>query len=277
MDRPQTHAPILLWPAGAPGARGQSSNDQPTLTPYLPDDHTRTGAAIVICPGGGYNHLAAHEGHDYALWLHQHGVSAFVLQYRLGAHGYRHPAMLHDVVRAMRLVRAHAEEWQLDASRVGVMGSSAGGHLAATLLTHMDTDDADTGDPVDRLSCRPDLGILCYPVISMGPLSHAGSREQLLGDDPSADLVHLLSNEEHVTPQTPPCFIWHTGDDQVVSAANSLVFAAALCRNGVPFELHIYQSGRHGLGLGDTPPFREAHPWAAHLAAWLKLHAFVAS
>ena len=126
---------IPLWPAGAPGALGHSTNDLPTLTPYVPDATNATGAALVICPGGGYQHLAPHEGNDYALWLNQHGVTCFVLKYRLGANGYRHPAMLNDAARAVRWVRAHADEFKVDAHRVGIMGSSAGGHLAATLST----------------------------------------------------------------------------------------------------------------------------------------------
>ncbi len=275
MEQPQAYPAIPLWRDGAPGSRGQTPSDQPTLTPYLPAGATPTGAAIVICPGGGYHHLAPHEGHDYALWLTQHGITAFVLRYRLGADGYRHPAMLEDATRAVRLVRARAAEWRLDVTRVGIMGSSAGGHLAATLLTHWDTGHADAVDPIDRETSRPDLGILCYPVISMDAWTHAGSKQNLLGDHPPAELVDLLSNERHVTPQTPPCFIWHTWDDPAVKVEHSLAFAAALRSQGVPFDLHIYQHGRHGLGLGDAPPFRQAHLWANNLQVWLQLHRFV--
>jgi acetyl esterase/lipase len=271
----QPHAPIRLWNEQTPGALGQQPHDIPTLTPYLPDATKRTGAAMVVCPGGGYGNLAAHEGHDYALWLGAHGVTSFVLQYRLGSNGYRHPRMLEDAARAMRMVRAHAEQWQIDPKRVGIMGSSAGGHLAATLLTHFDAGQPDADDPVERESSRPDLGILCYPVISMGPLAHEGSRQNLLGDNPSDELVQLLSNELHVTAQTPPCFLWHTWEDPAVKVENSMEFAAALRRNAVPFDLHIYQEGRHGLGLGDAPPFQHAHPWTHDLAVWLKVQGFV--
>jgi acetyl esterase/lipase len=270
-----SQTPIPLWRGQAPGALGQQPHDIPTITPYLPDAAKRTGAAMVICPGGGYGNLAAHEGHDYALWLGMHGITSFVLRYRLGSNGYRHPRMLEDAARAVRIVRAHAEQWQIDPKRVGIMGSSAGGHLAATLLTHFDAGQMDAADPIERESSRPDLGILCYPVISMGPLAHEGSRQNLLGDDPSDELVHLLSNERHVTPQTPPCFLWHTWEDPAVKVENSLEFAAALRRNGVPFDLHVYQEGRHGLGLGDVPPFHNAHPWAHDLAVWLKVQGFV--
>ena len=268
-------SPIPLWPDGAPGALGKADQDIPTLTPYLPDPANATGAAIVVCPGGGYGGLAPHEGNDYALFLNDHGVAAFVLKYRLGSHGYRHPAMLQDAARAVRLVRARASEWSIDSKRVGIMGSSAGGHLASTLLTHFDSGKPDAADAVERQSSRPDLGILCYAVISMGPNTHQGSKNNLLGKDPSPDLVRLLSNELQVTKDTPPCFLWHTWEDKAVKVENSLDFAAALRRNGVPFDLHIYQQGRHGLGLNDKPPFTHAHPWANDLVFWLKVQGFV--
>jgi acetyl esterase/lipase len=271
----QPQAPIPLWNAAVPGALGQQPTDIPTLTPYIPAASRKTGAAIVICPGGGYGHLAPHEGHDYALWLNALGVTGFVLHYRLGSYGYRHPCMLDDAAGAVRLVRAGAMQWNLDPQRVGIMGSSAGGHLAATLLTHFDPGHADAADPIERESSRPDLGILCYPVISMGSLTHEGSKQNLLGDDPPADLVDALSNELQVTAQTPPCFIWHTWEDAAVKVENSLEFAAALRRNNVPFDLHIYQKGRHGLGLGDAPPFLNAHPWSNDLIVWLQVQGFV--
>jgi acetyl esterase/lipase len=274
-DDTQRQAPIPLWHERAPGALGHAPVDIPTLTPYLPAAMRKPGAAIVICPGGGYSHLAPHEGHDYALWLNAYGISAFVLHYRLGSHGYRHPRMLDDAARAVRLVRACAMQWNIDPRRVGIMGSSAGGHLAATILTHFDTGQADSADPVECESCRPDLGILCYPVISMGPLAHAGSKQNLLGDNPPAALVDAVSNELHVTAQTPPCFIWHTWEDEAVKVENSLEFAMALRRNNVPFDLHIYQQGRHGLGVGDLPPFLRAHPWSQDLIVWLQVQGFV--
>ncbi|MBK9138324.1 MAG: alpha/beta hydrolase [Verrucomicrobia bacterium] len=268
--------PVLLWPDGAPGALGDTDADKPSLTPYLPEAVRRTGAAIVICPGGGYGGLAGHEGHDYALWLNQHGVTAFVLKYRLGSRGYRHPIMLQDAARAVRLVRARSAEWQVDPRRVGIMGSSAGGHLASTLLTHFDAGDSGAADPVERQSSRPDLGILCYAVITLGEFTHQGSKHNLLGNDPSPELVRLLSNELQVTAQTPPCFIWHTWEDQAVPVENSLQFAAALRRAGVPFDLHIYEKGRHGIGLASVPPFSNPHPWAADCVFWLKERGFVA-
>lgn len=265
---------IPLWPNGAPGALGATTNDIPTVTPYLPDGTNATGAALVICPGGGYAALAPHEGNDYALWLNQHGVTCFVLKYRLGSHGYRHPVMLEDAARAVRWVRAHAADYKLDPHRVGIMGSSAGGHLAATLLTHFDYGDTNSSDVIERQSSRPDLGILCYAVITMGKFTHQGSRENLLGKNPSPELVKLLSNELQVTSNTPTCFVWATYEDKAVPMENSLMFIEALRKNHVPFDFHIYEKGRHGIGLKDKPPFLHPHPWANDCLFWLKQHGY---
>ena len=266
---------LPLWPDGAPGALGKGDKDIPTLTAYLPAPDIATGAAIVVCPGGGYGGLAGHEGADYALFLNQHGVAAFVLKYRLGSAGYRHPRMLEDAARAVRLVRAKSATWKIDPKRVGIMGSSAGGHLASTLLTHFDAGQTDAADPIDRESSRPDVGILCYAVITLGDKTHQGSKNNLLGKEPDADLVKFLSNELQVTKDTPPCFVWHTAEDKAVPVENSLQFVAALQKNGVPFDLHVYQKGRHGIGLADKAPFTNAHPWSRDLVFWLKEQKFV--
>ncbi len=260
-----------LWSQAAPLAKGQADTDTPTLTPYYPAAGKATGASIVICPGGGYGGLANHEGDHYARWLNELGIAAFVLKYRLGSAGYRHPAMLLDAQRAIRVVRAHGAASKLDTKRVGVMGSSAGGHLASTAITHYDDGVAASADPVERVSCRPDLGILCYAVITLGEFTHQGSRENLLGTDPTPDIVEELSGERQVTKDTPPCFLWSTSDDGCVDVRNSLQFAAALKAVGVPFELHVYPHGYHGLGLG-TPDFKpeQRHPWVAAAARWLK-------
>lgn len=267
--------PFPLWPQGAPGALGKEDKDIPTLTPYFANPDRATGAALVVCPGGGYGGLAPHEGRDYAMWLNEIGVAAFVLKYRLGSQGYRHPAMLQDAARAVRTVRARAAEWNLDPKRVGIMGSSAGGHLASTLLTHFDAGEPAAQDPVERQSSRPDLGVLCYPVITMGEKTHGGSKRNLLGDTPSPELVRLLSNELQVTKNTPPTFLFHTAEDRSVLVENSLEFAAALARNGVPFALHVYPKGAHGIGLGTRqwdPAAR--HPWTGQCALWLKEQGF---
>lgn len=258
-----------LWEKGAPGALGESEKDIPTLTVYRPDEGTGSGAAIVVCPGGGYGGLAGHEGKDYAEWLAKHGITAFVLKYRLGSAGYRHPVMLGDAARAVRTVRARASEWNLDAKRVGIIGSSAGGHLASTLLTHFDEGNAGATDEIDRQSSRPDLGILCYPVISLGEFTHQGSKRNLLGENPPEELIKLLSNELQVTTNTPPTFLWHTMEDAAVPAQNSMLFAMALQKHKIPYELHIYEKGRHGIGLAN------GHPWTEQCLRWLKLHNFI--
>jgi acetyl esterase/lipase len=184
------------------------------------------------------------------------------------------------VQRAIRLVRGRAADWNLDTKKIGVMGSSAGGHLASTALTHFDNGNADASDPIERVSCRPDLGVLCYAVITFGPLTHQGSKDNLLGKNPDADLVTLLSNEQQVTKDTPPCFLWHTRDDATVNVLNSQMFADALLKNGVPFDLHIFQTGHHGLGLGvhNYEPGKtdsaKLLPWTHDLEYWLRLQHF---
>ena len=260
-----------LWPKGAPGAHGTERKDIPTLTPFFAPPTKATGAAMIICPGGGYGGLAQHEGVHYALWLNEQGITAFVLKYRLGSSGYHHPAMMQDAQRAIRYVRANSAEWKLDPKRIGIIGSSAGGHLAATCLTHFDAGQTDASDSIDRESCRPDLGILCYPVITMGPNTHAGSKKNLLGDNPDPALVESLSNEKQVTKDTPPTFLFHSVADTTVKVENSLEFASALQRNGVSFALHIYSIGRHGIGLGTAQWDPEnRHPWTTDCALWLK-------
>jgi acetyl esterase/lipase len=271
----QMQSAIPLWPNGAPGAHGDTTNDVPTLTPYLPDPAIATGAAMVICPGGGYAHLAPHEGNDYALWLNQHGVTCFVLRYRLGGDGYRYPVEFQDGTRAMRWVRVHAAKYKIDSHRVGLMGSSAGGHLVSMVLTHFDAGNTNSSDSVERESSRPDLGILCYAVITMGKYAHAGSKVNLLGPKPSRKLVKYLSGELQVTTNTPPCFLWCTYEDNVVPMENTLVFAEALRKNHVPFDLHVYQNGGHGMGLAAKPPFAHPHPWANDCLFWLNQHDFV--
>lgn len=263
-----------LWPTGqVPGALGTAPQDVPTLTIYRAAT-TRPGPAFVICPGGGYSKLAEHEGKGYATWISQKlGMNCFVLKYRLGSAGYRHPIELGDVQRAIRTVRANAEQWQIDPHRVVVMGSSAGGHLASSAVTHYDDGKADAADPIDRQPSRPDFGILVYPVISMGEITHAGSKKMLLGDNPDPELVKLMSNELQVTDQTPPCFVWAGNDDRVVPVQNSIRFAAALAEHHVPYELHIYQHAPHGIGIGPKqPPFEPTLPWTTDLVGWLKVN-----
>ena len=266
--------PIVLWPGGAPGALGTEALDIPTLTPYLPAKEKATGAAIIVCPGGGYTHLAEHEGGPVAEWLSSLGVAAFVLKYRLGPR-YKHPTPLLDAARAIRLVRSKAGEWALDSGRIGILGFSAGGHVASTAGTHFDSGKADAADPIDRVSSKPNLMILIYPVITMREKTHAGSKKNLLGDNPSAELVTLLSNDEQVTKDTPPAFLVHTVADPGVPVENSMLFATALRKAGVPFELHLYERGPHGFGLGKNDPILST--WPERCADWLRLNGFVAA
>lgn len=273
----QILGPIRLYAGDAPGALGQRPQDIPTLTPFPADPAKKTGATMLILPGGGYGNLAEHEGTGYAEWFAARGITAYVLKYRLGSNGYRHPVMLNDAARALRMVRSFAKRDGLDPARIGVIGSSAGGHLASTLATHFDPahphgPTLDAADPVDRESSRPDLAILCYPVISLGEFAHAGSRRNLLGDQPSPELVQALSNELQVTKDTPPTFVWHTVEDKTVAVENALLFASACRRAGVPFSLHIYEKGAHGLGFGSTT--RLAPPWGDQLLHWFKERAF---
>ena len=258
----------LLWPAGAPGAVGSDAVDQPKITPYLVPE-PRNGAAVIVIPGGGYAVVAAdHEGKAVAEWLNTLGVSAFVLQYRLGPR-YHHPAPMQDVQRAIRIVRSRAAEWQLDPTRIGVLGFSAGGHLAATAATHFDAGVETAANPIDRASSRPDFAILAYPVITMRPpFAHAGSRTNLLGTAPSRRMVDSLSNERQVTSRTPPTFIFHTADDNAVPVENAELFADALRRAHVPVELHVFEHGAHGVGLAPNDPVLSQ--WPVLAAAWMR-------
>ena len=261
---------ILLWPNGAPGALGKDPSDVPTLTVYPAPTSPGSGpvAAVVVCPGGGYGGLAGHEGEPIARWLNTLGITGVVVKYRLGPR-YHNPVMLQDSQRALRTVRAKAAEWNIDPRHVGVLGFSAGGHLAATASTQFDAGDPNAPDAIDRLSSRPDVSVLVYPVITMtDPHTHAGSRRNLLGDKPTAEQVDAMSAEKRVTKDTPPAFIFHTADDQAVPVENALLYAAALRKNGIPFELHVYEHGRHGVGLAQDDPVLGT--WPARCADWFK-------
>lgn len=264
----QAEPPIVLWPDGAPGAIGDDDVDVPTLTPYRAATPTPTSTGIVILPGGGYSHLAIdHEGVQVAEFLNRLGITAFVLKYRLGPR-YHHPAMLQDAQRAIRYVRANAARYGIRSDRIGIMGFSAGGHLATTAATHFDGGLPHASDPVDRESSRPDFLIVGYPVVSLTERwTHEGSRDHLLGDDPPPQRLAELSNERHVTDATPPTFLFHTDADAAVPAENSVMFYLALRRAGVPAELHIYERGSHGVGLAPEDPVLSS--WPDRLADWL--------
>ena len=260
---------LLLWPDGAPGAVGAEPQDRPKLTVYRAPAEVATGAAAVVCPGGSYRTLASdHEGRQVAEWLNTLGLSAFVLQYRVGPR-YGHPAPLQDGQRALRLVRARAKDFAVDPTRVGIVGFSAGGHLAATTGTHFDDGKPQSADAVERMGSRPDFMVLGYPVISLtARFTHRGSRQSLLGDTPDPRLEMDLSNELRVSARTPPAFLFHTADDATVPVENSLAFAQALHDSHVPFELVVFPRGRHGLGLAPDDPVVSG--WPKLCAAWLR-------
>jgi acetyl esterase/lipase len=260
----------LLWPDGAPGAAGTADEDKPSLAPFVVPQGRGTGTAVVVCPGGGYAHLSMDkEGEQIARWLNSIGVTAFVLKYRLGPK-YHHPVELGDAQRAIRTVRYKAAEYRLMPDRIGIMGFSAGGHLASTAGTHFDKGNDSAPDPIDRVSSRPDFLVLCYPVITFGQFAHRGSEQMLLGNEPDPKLVESLSNELQVTAQTPPTFLFHTTEDRTVPVENSVMFYSALRKAGVPAEIHIYERGPHGVGLAQTD--EALSTWPARLADWLRIH-----
>jgi len=261
--------PDLLWPDGAPGAQGTDDIDKPTLAAYVVPAGRGTGTGVIICPGGGYGALSMDkEGDQIARFLNSLGVAAFVLKYRLGPK-YHHPIELGDAQRAIRTVRAKAAEYRLLPDRIGIMGFSAGGHLASTAGTHFDSGNPSAADPIERAGSRPDFLILCYPVVSFTNYVHQGSRRNLLGDNPDPKLVESLSNEMQVTAQTPPTFLFHTNADTGVPPENSMLFYMALRKAGVPAEIHIYERGPHGVGLAQTD--QPLSTWPSRLADWLRV------
>ena len=257
---------IPLWTGAAPGALGTDSTDIPAITVFLPRTMSANTPAIIVAPGGSYIRLASnHEGRQVANYLNSLGVAAFVLRYRLGPK-YHHPIELGDAQRAIQLLRSKATEWRLDPTRIGIMGFSAGGHLAMSASTHFAT--------VDGVSSRPDIAILGYPVISMTESwTHAGSRTALLGASPDPKLAESLSGEKAVTRDTPPTFIFQTTDDATVPAENSVYYYLALRKAGVPVEMHIFEHGAHGVGLAMADP--ALAEWTKLLTNWLRARGIV--
>ncbi|MDZ4286545.1 MAG: alpha/beta hydrolase [Prosthecobacter sp.] len=269
-------AKVLLWPEGAPGAKGKEDKDQPFVYAWPAAKEKANGAAFVVCPGGGYGGLAAdHEGIQVAKWFNGLGVSAFVLHYRLGSQGYHYPTQLIDVQRAIRHVRANAEKYGIDPQRIGIIGFSAGGHLTSMAATLFDEKPAGaTNDAVDQVSARPDVAAPTYPVISMiEDFGHKGSRKNLLGPNDSDELARQVSTETRVTAKTPPIFIFQTDEDTVVPAQNAVAFYLACRKHGVPAELHIYRPGPHGVGLYLGDPVLGT--WSGHLRDWLRNQGFL--
>ena len=260
---PPPPAPLSLWDGQAPVGDGTFQTEDPQITLYRAGHPN--GAAMVICPGGGYGGLVmGAEGQGIALWLNQHGITGVVLKYRL-PRGHALVPLL-DAQRALRTVRLHSQEWGIDPHRIGIIGFSAGGHLASTADTHFDAGDPPAADPVARISCRPDFAILVYPVITMGDQGHAGSRKNLLGADPKPETIAQFSNEQHVSAQTPPTFLAHALDDKVVPAENSRMFYAALQAHQVPAKYLELPSGGHGLN-GYKGPMWDA--WQSQSLEWL--------
>ncbi|MFP6580921.1 MAG: alpha/beta hydrolase [Candidatus Hydrogenedentota bacterium] len=268
----ETLEPIVLWPNGAPGAEGNRDRDVPQIVPWIPEQGN--GAALVVAPGGGYGGLTDdHEGKQIAEWLNSHGIAAFVLRYRHGPH-YGHPYPWLDAQRAIRTVRVLASEWGIDPDKIGMVGFSAGGHLTATMGTQNDVGDVNSQDPVERFSSRPDFLVLGYPVITMtDPHTHRGSRRNLLGTKPSAEMIEKMSAENNVTAETPPTFLFHTTEDKSVDVENPIGFYLALQEHEVPTEFHIYEQGRHGLGLAKDNPAMSA--WPDQCITWLKVRGFL--
>lgn len=261
---------MKLWEQDIPGYESVEEKFTPYMTPYLLQNDTPHGAVLVL-PGGGYERRADHEGDPIAMWLNSIGLSAFVLHYRVAP--YRHPYPLGDAKRAVRLVRHHAKEWNIDPDRIGILGFSAGGHLAASASTHFDEGNPEALDAVDRQSSRPNASILCYPVISFKDYYHEGSMSRLLGENPPEELRNALSLEFAVKPETPPSFLWHTADDGAVPVENSLMYAKALSKQRIPFELHVFPEGRHGLGLAEEDA--SVSQWTGLCAGWLQKIGFL--
>lgn len=254
---------ISLWAGKAPGGEGKFVSADAFITVHRPAN--ANGAAIVICPGGAYGGLVMEpEGHGIARWLNRHGIVGVVLEYRLPNGNPFLP--LFDAQRAIRMVRSRAGDWDCDSNRIGIMGFSAGGHLAATAATHFDNGDSKSADLIGRISSRPDFAILIYPVISMGPGTHAGSRVNLFGQTPDAGTVELFSNEKQVTEQTPPAFLAHARDDSLVPSDHSRMFYEALQACGVAAKYLELPTGGHGLN-GYQGPMWDA--WQTQSLQWL--------
>jgi acetyl esterase/lipase len=277
---------VKLWKQGAPGAKIDTSYKEttvldknrpriskvtdPEIQVYLPDRSVANGTAVVICPGGGYGRLAIdHEGWDVAKWFNSIGVAGIVLKYRLPSNAImvdKTIGPLQDVQEAIRLVRRNAKEWNINPNQIGVMGFSAGGHLAGTATTLYNEK---VYTPSDTVNARPNFSILIYGVLSMQSITHSGSKKNLLGDNPSQELIDKFSNELHINTSTPPAFIVHSQDDKSVPVENSIRYYQALVKNGIPAELHIYEKGGHGYGMALDRKSTES-TWTEACVKWLK-------
>lgn len=265
---------VKLWEKQTPYFVPEYSQEETTLTLYHAENPSKEKGFVIICPGGAYVGRAYHEGEPVAQMLSKAGISAAVLNYRVAP--YKHPAMLADANRAVRFVRYHAQQWEIDPEKIAILGFSAGGHLAVSACEHYDygkTQD-ESADEIDRMSSRPNAGIFCYPVATLDTeFTHLGTLHSLLGDTPDEKLVHKLSGQNSVPDDCPPVFIWHTAEDQGVDVNNSLLLAQALKRKKIPFELHVFPYGAHGLGLAEEN--ENVSQWSKLLVSWLKLYGFL--
>lgn len=262
---------IKLWENGTPYYNPAYGEEETTMTLYLVKNGNADKGCVIVCPGGGYSFRAPHEGEPIALMLNKAGISAAVLNYRVAP--YRHPAMLADANRAVRFVRYHASEWEINPEKIGILGFSAGGHLAVSACEHYDAGKMDGDDVIDRVSSRPNAGIFCYPVATFIPeYTHMGTLHNLLGEQPEPALQTALSGENSVPDDCPPVFMWHTSEDDCVDVNNSLELARALRKKKIPFELHVFPHGGHGMGLAEEN--KSVGQWAGLLVNWLKLYHF---
>ena len=262
---------IEIFNENIPFWNNDIKQNKPNITPFLLTKG-KNNPAIIVCPGGGYEFKADHEGMPIAKWLNSIGISAFVLDYRV--YPYLNPCPLLDLQRAIRYVRFNHKEFNINPDKIGVLGFSAGGHLASSSCVHFDLGkDGDGIDEIDKISCRPDIGILCYPVITMGSYTHEGSKNSLLGENPSQELIDYMSSEKQVKSNTPPAFLWHTAPDDLVPFKNSLLYAEALQKNNIDVEMHIFPKGGHGLGLADSLPYVKR--WTKLCENWLKEEKFI--
>lgn len=260
---------IDLWNENIIGFNENIGQNKPNLTPYIIEKNELL-SAVIVCPGGGYTHKAEHEGEPIARWLNTIGINAFVLDYRVAP--YMHPYPMLDVQRAIRYVRYNCKEFNINPNKIGILGFSAGGHLAGMSSVHFDSGKQD-GDEIDKVSSRPDMAILCYPVITTGEYSHLGSFKALLGENPSQELLEYACIEKQIKENTPPVFLWHTAEDSTVPMKNSLLFAEALREKEIDFELHVFPKGRHGLGLAYEIP--HVARWTRLCEEWLKEKNFI--
>ena len=269
--KPTPNARIALWPGKAPIGEGKFEDSKHELQIFLPPAEKANDAAIVLCPGGGYiRHVTDREGYPIAEWLNEHGIACIILEYRLPE--LRHEVPLLDAQRAIRLTRANAATWKINPQRIGILGFSAGGHVATTAATHFNAGNSASTDPIERLSCRPDFAWFVYPVVTMGEFTHAGSKSKLLGADPKPDLVHLYSNETQVTKDTPPAFFAHAVDDKAVPIENSRQMVAAMKSNNIPVELLELPTGGHGLNGCKGPLWEQ---WKAAALVWSAKHKII--